>query len=228
MQLSANSATINARKDNRPPRSEEDTARVVEELVATLGKMRRNASLALALDVGALIVDRIFRGDLAAVHERGKRDTTFRMLAAHPHVPFSASTLWRHVRVYELVRRMPRLMRYEHLTITHMQAVLGLSHEQQEQLLHVAETDGWSAARLRQHARQAVNGQRPDSQGKNPVLKTFRRFARLQTELDPESFADLVGNDLAERERILETVTRTRAWCDAMETLLIKEPPTRH
>jgi ParB-like chromosome segregation protein Spo0J len=150
------------------------------------------------------------------------------MLGAHPRVPFSAVTLWRHVRVYEMVRRMPGLARCEQLTITHMQAVLGLSHDRQERLLQQAAKEKWSAAQLRQHARAAAVGQTREAPAKHPVLRTFRRFERLQTELDPASFASLVGSNAAQRERIKEAVNRTRAWCDAMETLLVDDSATRH
>ena len=86
----------------------------------------------LTLDIGALVVDKIFLGNMERVHSRGRKDASFRKLAAFPCLPFSVMRIWRAVGVYELVSRMPGVAKNTNLSVSHLYAVLGLPHTQRK------------------------------------------------------------------------------------------------
>jgi len=184
-------------------------AEQLDGLVEEIRQMKRNSLLCLAIDVGRLIVERLFKGDLRS---HGKDHPGFRRLARHPQLPFSRSTLWRYVGVSDLVSRMPGLVRCKTLTVAHMSAVLRLEPKTQERMLKLAVKLRWSATALEQEVRRVSDAH--GRKHKPSVLIAIRRLERLRAGLSDLGRVD----DLAEKERdhIRRVVEDTRAWCEAV------------
>ena len=123
-----------------------DADEVVEEVVSALKRISRDASLQVALDVGHLVVERLFAGDVERMRSRASKSVALRKLAAHPELPFSSTTLWRSIRIYELVKRMPGLVRHRHIGVAHLRSVLSLPPPAQELVLRDAVRFGWTVS----------------------------------------------------------------------------------
>jgi hypothetical protein len=182
----------------------------IDEVVEHLCQIKRNSKLVLAIDVGRLVVEKIYRGDPDLVRSRGRNHTGFRRLAAHPRVPFSRSTLWRYVGVYQIALEQPWLVRCQDLTVAHISAVLGLPAPEQERLLRLAAEQGWKAKRL---ARE-TQGEGPKRQGS--VGSLVRRLERIK-KLNLEQ-AEVAEPD---RQKLLAAVAEAKAWCDTVEAWLL-------
>lgn len=123
------------------------SAAVVDETIDALCELRREHAIAYSIDVGRVIVERMYGGDLDRLRaRRDKSSLSLRALAGHPRMPLSATALHHAVGVYMLVARVPGLLDTE-LTLTHMRAVLSLSEEAQDQLLSRAVAEGWTSRR---------------------------------------------------------------------------------
>lgn len=147
----------------------------VDGLVQELRRLHQATGLHLMIRVGALIVDRIYGGDPARWRSHGRKDTSFRKLAAHPDSPFEASTLSRAVGIYLLTRRRPDIARLAHVGPSHLQEILGLDEGTQDRLLERAESDAWSTRRLRDEVRAAPGNAR--GRRRLPRVPAFQGYA---------------------------------------------------
>jgi hypothetical protein len=191
----------------------------VERTVEKLRQLARTANLKMTLEVGSIVVDGVYGGDLAAVRRGEATDVPFRKLAAHPNVPFGAVTLWRAVGIYELSTRFPGIAKAKHLGVSHLRAILGLPHDAQERLLRAGEQERWTTDQLEQQAsilRPAVSkgaGRRPLL----PAVRSLRQVGRIAR-------SEALGGDLFERldERalagVLEELQEVQAWCHHLES----------
>jgi len=219
--------TDDANPDAIMPRVRSDvlTDEAIEEVVDKLHAMQRVVRLGHAMDIGALIVDKVYGGELQAIHTKGRKDMSFRRLAAHPRLPCSSSTLWRCVRVYELVRRIPDIVKWEVLTVTHLVAVLGLPHQAQENLLRRAAEQHWTVEHLREVAKQGKRTVKEPDGPPTPLARSVRRLQNLRRRL--EDLIDRTGSvDEAEAAQLLELVLQTRTWCDALAARLSPKATT--
>lgn len=196
----------------------------IDKLVAQIRHVTRLASLQVAIEVGALVVEKIF-GDVEQYRSRGEKDISYRRLAEHPELPFSAATLYRFVAVYELVQRFPGLAKSSYFELAHLRAVLGLPAATQERLLRIAEHERLTGEQL--HGRADAERERdPSRRGRPPVpvaLKSLRRFEQLLDDgglpMDTSAFDRLVVDDA---KRAAGTVLRVREWCDAVHESLAR------
>jgi hypothetical protein len=127
---------------------ERDETALIEHVVAKLKLLSRQKTLEYTLLVGRLIVETLYKGDIELVRSRGRKESSFRRLANHPELPFSAVSLWRCVATYHLVQTMPEVLAAEHLSATHVRVVLQLPVEQQRDLLNQAESQRWTSHQL--------------------------------------------------------------------------------
>jgi hypothetical protein len=199
-------------KDEIPAPSDLDA--VVEQL----RRMKRNSKFILAIDVGRLVVERIYRGDREVLKRRGRDHAGFGKLAAHPQLPFSKTTLWRYVGVSELVSRMRWVVETDALTVAHLTAVFGLQPGEQQMVLRLAVERGWTAKELRREVEKLAPKSDTEEREPPPVMSVVRRLERIQKKA-PElgHLRDLKSKD---RERIQRVVEGTRAWCEAVECWL--------
>jgi hypothetical protein len=191
---------------------------VLERVVGALRGLARTASVELAFQVGELVVMSLYGGNIAALRERGRKEASFRRLAAHPDLPFSAATLWRSVAVYELLCKMPGLRHAKKLGLSHLHAVLSLPSPVQERLLVEAERESWTAERLARAAdaarrKEASKGGRPRTPAAVRSLQEFqRRFEEAAEEhADLGFLRNLTG---VERGELRAVAVRMRDWCE--------------
>lgn len=127
----------------------------LDAIVAEICRLNAVSSLQLSVSIGELILNRFFGGDMAQLRTHGPKNASLRRLAEHPHLPFGASTLSRHVAVYEVIERIGGLQTVKSLTHSHVRHVLGAPAEMQAKLLAEAERQGWTADQLRAEATTA-------------------------------------------------------------------------
>jgi hypothetical protein len=108
--------------------------RLVDEVVDCIVEIHRRATIHVALDVGAVVVERLLNGNLDTLRARGRKDHSLRRLAEHPRLPFSSTTLWRCIGAYEVVRSCPEVVQLENLSIAHIVAVRSLPRQRQLEL----------------------------------------------------------------------------------------------
>lgn len=150
----------------------------VERVARVLEDVSSLHSLKAALEVGNIVFRHIFDGDERLLRARGKKNSSFRKLAAHPRLGMSPSSLWRAVAIYELSRRFPELTQYEHTGVGHVSVVLGLPEADQFRLLRSTESERWTRRKLQKEA-ALVRGTRR-TEMPLPHVRFLERLAGLE------------------------------------------------
>ncbi|MBI5538312.1 MAG: hypothetical protein HY898_36655 [Deltaproteobacteria bacterium] len=200
----------------------------IEDVVRELCAIHRARSLSLSLDVGAIVVERLFGGDVEEIRRRGRKDKSLRKLASHPRLPFSAATLWRAIAIYEMVRRFPGLVKSRTLGVSHLRSVIGLPPSAQERLLRAAEVEKWDTERL-EKAAAALRSSMPKNAGGRPplpsVLKTAASVRRIVDAAPVSMAASRRPLDARQRDELRAAIELLRNWCDEVERNLIATDP---
>ena len=189
----------------------------LESLAQRIRHMKRNSTLILAIDVGRLIVEEIF-GGRADMCTSSYEHPSFRQLASHPEVPFSRATLWRYVGTYKVASHVQWVVSNDFLTVAHISAVAGLSHDRQETLLRAAAVERWTAKRLTNEAQGTALVSRESDRERLSIRALVLGLERLQKQAFKLESDD--GLREKDRERISRVVAETRKWCDALERLV--------
>jgi hypothetical protein len=206
-------ATCLGSRDDRPFTPERCNSHL-DELVGELQELSRLATLDMTIQVGKLVFERVFGASLALVRQQGRKSESFRRLARHPHLPFSATALWRSVATYELLQRLPGLSQAAHLGTAHLRVVLGLPQDEQEKLLRSAVTLRWTVQELELNARprRQLRAPRRGRRALPVLVKALRTMQRITTDMDASKLSDLVNSESA--DDVLRRVLLLRAWCD--------------
>lgn len=172
----------------------------VEQAAAEIRHVARVSTLRMALDVGEIIFQRIFGGDLELMQQRGAKYASFQVLAARADVGISKSGLWRCASIYELSRRVPALNASQHLGVSHVRAVLGLPPEAQEVLLLRAEREALpvTAIEAEVSARRRGRGGRPPKPEALRAIDTLMRVASIPVKV----FADDATSSRLQAEEV--------------------------
>jgi hypothetical protein len=193
---------------------------VIEEVVRELCAIHRARSLSLLLDVGAVVVERLYGGDLAQVRSRGRKDKSLRKLCRHPRLPFSAATLWRAISIYEIVRRFPGLINARSLGVSHLRAVIGLPPGVQENLLRAAQLEKWDTARIAKAA-AVYRAAHPKSGGGRPASPAMVKIAasvhRIMEAAPAPDACAIASLDSRRRLGLRTALASLRAWCDGLQ-----------
>ena len=215
-----------------PPVADE----VVQATIDELKRVARDGVLGTAIDMGRVVVERIFGDDIDAWRARGETDQSFRKLAdaldADDDVVLriSRSTVSRAVGVYELEQRLG-VSALKRVTATHCYAVLGLPDKKQESLLKQAADKGLSTRELEAKAK-AARKKKGDKRGRPPLPrfeKSLNRIAKLL--VDPgESFGDLDDTHLdaldpARAQVLYQTATGMKLQLEALQEALKARVP---
>lgn len=204
---------------------------VLDAVATRLRELQRTASLDFAVQIGALLVEQLYGGDLSAWQERGTRDASFRKLAEREDLGgLGKSTLHRSVQVYALFERMGR-PDWKHLGVAHIRAVLPLPEKEQARLLERAEAHQWTTRQLEAEA----DKRKPpaDGRGRPPLptfVKSIHALARI-VEFDDggqDPFADLDAVDALSEDdarRLLAQVSQVRQRCEEVERRLGPKVP---
>ncbi len=186
--------------------------------------LSRRAALAFALDVGRIVIECLYSGELGHWRERGKKEASLRQLASHPALGISATTLYRSLALYELCCRLDRF-EWKRVGVSHLRAVLAAPEHRQAVLLNRAELEAWSSGRLEREVAAAESEVAPPSSSRSrggrprspEYVKSIRRMHQLTNpeslegldhvdELDPERAGELltVVSDIRSRLSIIE------------------------
>ncbi|HNH48407.1 MAG TPA: hypothetical protein PKY30_15310 [Myxococcota bacterium] len=197
----------------------------LQDLVDTLNSYQKEAGFSFARQVGRLIVDRLYGGDLAAWRSRGPKDSSFQKLAEKSEegrLVLSASALYRCVALVELEARLG-ISTWKYLSLSHVRLVFGLPEGDQEKLLIQAEDRQWTVAQMEQQA-EKLRTLRKGARGRprQPAfVKSIGRMKRLLEE--DEAFVDLervAELDPAEAGELSEALRKMQAKCGELLGLL--------
>jgi hypothetical protein len=197
---------------------------VLDELARDLAALHRQHTLRFALDVGKMVLDRLYGGSLDAWRAgAGASDGSLRKLAAKLTAlgarGFSAASLQSAVAVLDVDERVAVSSRPQ-LNASHVRAVLGLPPAKQEELLGKAEGRNWTAKQLEKEAAKAKK-RLTTRTGRPPLpafVKTVNRWERELAD-DAATFADLeqaAALDPGEARRIRAAVHAMRERCDRL------------
>lgn len=181
------------------PAEDQPPARdVVDLVVKKLYQITRETTLDYAIRVGSLIIHYFYAGDMKTWRWRGPKTTSFRVLASHPDLPMSASTLYRCVAIYELCERLGVVNKWNRVTVSHLRLVLRLSEPDQQRLLAAANSERWSVQRLQEETEAVLRGSHPreraDAVKLTRYTRSLERIIRTSTSLLAE---------LPEAERVM-------------------------
>ena len=158
----------------------------IDGLVDELRRLYRGAGIQLAVNIGGLIVERLFGGDVERWKSRGRKDVSFRKLEKHPDLPFHASTLSRAVAIYMLSRRRGDLCMFERVSPSHLREIAPLPETEQDRFLERIESEGWSMRRLREEIAATLG--RPNRFRRTPSARS-QQLRRLLGSLRAEHLA---------------------------------------
>ncbi|MBX3181143.1 MAG: hypothetical protein KIT72_15325 [Polyangiaceae bacterium] len=171
-----------------------------------------------AFDVGRLIVEELYAGERPEHGRRGR--TTFRKIAADLEGRMSAQALYRCAAIYEMCRDLKMEPTWEHVGMSHLSLVLGLSSAQQRRLVQQTERFGWSVERLRGEAARLRAG-RKTRKGRRPLPGFVRAVRQLERFTDgrDDLLADVGSVDDLDRaviEPMLGQVVALRGQLDVL------------
>jgi hypothetical protein len=201
------------------------------ELASLVRAMHRETLLQRRLRIGGLVFERVFgRSRLAWTAKESKAHAGFRRLAELLRGAVSKSDLHRCVATHLLCERCPFVLDAAGLTVSHCDAVAGLSQNDQEALLRRAVESGWSAAQTSKEKRRLLSEHYPKARGR-PALKSRREpatiLARVMVLLDqleqdvalgasaegPPSAPEVLHERLLQAERCCSGIRRRLQGC---------------
>ena len=197
---------------------------VIADVAESIRQMHRAHGLSLVVSVGRLIVEKLYGGDTAEIHRRGRKDATLTKLAEQPDLPFSLSQLSRAVGVYESVAQLGPVESWRNLTMTHVRTVLPLPAPERQALLQKAEAKAWPVTKLAAEAKKArdrakvvkgTGGRPPDSPTARAV-KTLTRTMEQQAEA-LASVADADDLKPEEAMAIMAAATALKLRCTEIQ-----------
>ncbi|MCA9682625.1 MAG: hypothetical protein KC431_30705 [Myxococcales bacterium] len=182
----------------------------IDNLAEELTDLARDGGVEHAVEIGRLVIERLYDGDLSTWRSRGPKAHSLRDLARRDDLPLSSSALYRAIALFELSERLGGIDGWSAsgLGISHMRLVLGLPREEQRRLLDEAVAHSWTVAELEREA-TATRERQPQrrSRGGRPRLprfvKSINRLVRgvvreellgdldAVTEMEPEQIAEL-------------------------------------
>jgi hypothetical protein len=198
----------------------------LDELAARLAEQGKDTTVEQALEVGRMVLDALYGGDLSAWRSRATKAHSLRALARRDDLSVSSSGLYRAVALYELAQNLGGFERWSTLGISHLRLVLGLPIPEQRRLLDAAVRHGWTVTELEREA-VAVRKREPEQLGRGgrPRLPRFvKSVNRLRKAAEgAELFADVEAAAEMSPERLAEIrdqLATIRVRCEALDQAL--------
>lgn len=198
-----------------------------DELGERLADLNRDGNVEQSIELGRVVLETLYDGDLAAWRRRGTKAHSLRALARRSDLSVSSSALYRSVALFELDQNLGGLERWAGLGISHLRLVLGLPTHEQRRLLDAALERTWTVAELEREATKVRNrGAGARGRGGRPRLPRFvksvarlRKAAEAQDEMfgDLDAAADMTAEQLAEIRDNLATI---RMRCSELDRVL--------
>jgi hypothetical protein len=180
-------------------------------LVGELRELYYVKGIELMLRIGELILNHLYGGEISRWKSKSRKDFSFRKLQQHPDLPFKASMLSRAVSIYVLSRRRADLLALQNVSQTHLQEVLNLDPELQDELLSRVEQEKWSVQRLRAVVIESLpsttkRAGRPRSPAFSKQLRNLRSI--VEGRLLVMDTANVAVLQFQEAQDLLETARR--------------------
>jgi hypothetical protein len=180
-------------------------------LVGELRELYYVKGIELMLRIGELILNRLYGGDISRWKSKSRKDFSFRKLQQHPDLPFKASMLSRAVSIYVLSRRRADLLALQNVSQTHLQEVLNLDPNLQDELISRVEKEKWSVQRLRAVVIDTLptttkRAGRPRSPAFSKQLRNLRSI--VEGRLLVMDTANVAALQFQEAQELLETARR--------------------
>lgn len=202
---------------------------VYDEVIEGIRAAWAKHGFALVQDVGRIVVEKFYGGDVGVMRDRGQKDASLRKLAEHPELPMSAATLYRTVATYEVVNRLGGVATWKHLEPSHVRAVLPLPEKDQRRLLERADERAWTVRQLEEEARKARAKAKKGNVGRPALPRFVKSIHALERFVeDEEAFADLsdeVELDGEEAKRLYQVVTGLKLKCAELQERLQGKVP---
>lgn len=186
-------------------------AQLLDQVVDRIVLLRTRVHLQFALDVGAIVVERLFNGNIASLRERGPKEQSLRRLAAHPRLPFSATTLWRCIAAYEVVRTCPEVIRLDGLSMAHIVAVRSLPQHQRGLVLAEASTKRKPAEWIRRRVASENAPSKKQTPRDSALSTRVHRIADAARSCEVLS-AESDGIGLSDRQELIADAAFLRMW----------------
>lgn len=183
-----------------------------------------------SVEIGKLVIEQLYAGDLTAWRDRGPKAHSLRTLARRTELPVSSSALYRSIALYELSERLGGLDPWisAGLGISHLRLVLGLQPDDQRRLLDLAVAKVWTVAELEREAvaarrcapKRASRGGRPRTPRFLKSVHRLRRAAESPEEMfgDLDAVSEMNPAQLAE---VREALAVVRARCADLEQRIL-------
>jgi hypothetical protein len=200
------------------------TPSVIRSTVVELNLLCKASTLQFALAVGALVIKRLYSGEVKQFRSRDrKRDISLRRVANHSDLAMSPSMLYGCVAIYELCERIG-IQSWKHVSTSHLRLVLPLQPADQERLLRIAEDDRWPVRRLEEEV-AAVRRISPPGMSRGGRKRDSLRTAIhvLQRNLDAMLNVLEIEASAPESKRPgLDVLRRALETCGAVEKRLVR------
>lgn len=175
-----------------------------------------------ALEIGRIVIDEIYGGDIEEWRASGKNDSSFRQLGRsleNRGRGVSAMTIYRACGLLELEDRLG-VSALLGLSATHGVAVLGLPGPVQKELLQRAKDKGLTSRQLQAAAAE----KRPKRlSGRKAKPRFVKSLGRVRKMLDEDGFGELAAAEDMDVDRarsLLETVSDLRERLDTITATL--------
>lgn len=157
---------------------------VLDRTIAALRAETRSGALRMVVNLGRIIIENVYQGDLQLWRNQGAKANSFRRLTTkleqEHEVGLSASALSRACGIYVLVERLGEAAVGD-LSASHLAAVLRLPDPDQRQLLEQARAEQWSTRELE---RVVANRVAPSTRGRKPLPIWQKVHRPLRAALD--------------------------------------------
>jgi hypothetical protein len=177
-----------------------------------------------AYEVGKIIVEELYKGERP---EHGRRGvTTFRKISQNMNGRMSAQALYRCAAIYEMCKTLGMRPKWDHLGMSHLSLVLGLTAAQQKRLINTAEKGDWSVERLRQEAGK-LRATKKSRKGRKPLPKFAKALHQLDRFVDGREsltgdLSDVGGLERAKIKDMLKKVTAVQKQLASVQKELTK------
>lgn len=179
---------------------------VLNQVVAKINGITRQATLEHALAVGQVIIEDLYGGDREAWRSRGTKDTSFRKLAEREDLDMGRATLQRSVAAYVLVQDLGiDVSTWRHLGLSHVRAVLGLPEDKQRKLLTSAEEKGWTVHQIEAKVSK-LREKDSDGRGRPPLPAFVKGISRIRKLVEDRTllFGDLDKIDELDPDEVMD------------------------
>lgn len=211
-----------------PGQATEDAA-LVSQVVVEVNTAYETGGLQTMRQIGKIVLERMFGGDVGRFHEAEKSHVSFRALAKHPDLHVSASNLWYSIAIEDNFRLLgdaaQQLGASQHRRLVHV-----ADEAARVELAHRTIDEGLTIERLEAEiiaARKPALGEAKRGRPALPTtVKQFGLFKRTVADLGNVVATDLQGLDAPKATAMLEEAralqTTLAVWLGQLQAELEK------